>query len=438
VNATGGGNGATEATPTTASSALSGASPGDLIKFAAGNYNLCMELDDSHSGTYDNPIVLQGTRDSQGGLATKVSCCATGRKSCINLESANYIAIDSFEFFGSTGTTTQEYGVRVVGTVDAPNHSVGNAILNSHSHDLYRDPFFTSYTDWFVIEGNTAERGGARDGHGIYLSNGSDFNIVRYNETNDNSNADFQINADPLSTCDEDGNYAYTDPRCDGDAKDGLGEGASDYMLVESNYFHNNRAQGPNILSVRNSIFRNNIIAFYQRGGAAFWQETNDPKLGCTNNVIDHNLLIGTNSQDLLQFYGNSGGNKVRNNVLIGVTLNGQSAVANPNTVLRATSSTSVNTYSGNMYIGGKLTQIDDSADQVGTAQPGASEFSRSNFDPAWFVSFPFDKLGSVESFKPSATAPWLDMGSVSAESPADFAATPRNSPTDLGPWERP
>ena len=84
----------------------------------------------------------------------------------------------------------------------------------------------------------------AGDGHGIYLSNGSDWNIVRFNETYANVSSDFQINADPASTCKEVG-IPFNDPRCDAYAGTGEGgQGASDYFLVDSNYFHHGVGQG--------------------------------------------------------------------------------------------------------------------------------------------------------------------------------------------------
>lgn len=65
-----------------------------------------------------------------------------------------------------------------------------------------------------MIEACTAYKSGIVDGHGIYLSNGSDWNIARYNETYNTVSSDFQINAGPNSTCLDDG-VALDDPECD-------------------------------------------------------------------------------------------------------------------------------------------------------------------------------------------------------------------------------
>jgi hypothetical protein len=429
VSATGNGNGQSLTTPSSVEDALSAARPGDLIKFAAGEYNGCFGVDDTHSGTYDQPIALVGERDGQGNPSTKINCCNTGRRACVNIEFANYIAIDSFEFMGG------KYGVRIVGGYDTPSHVKGNAILNSYAHDAAGDPFFTGGNDWFAIENNRAERGGAEDGHGIYLSNGSDFNIVRYNETNDNKSSDFQINADPISTCEDEG-IAYDDVRCDGDAKQAKGDGVSEYMLVDGNYFHNGRAQGANFTSVRNSVVRNNIFAFYVRHGVSFWQETSNPKLGSSNNIVHHNLFVGTNDKALLQFYANSNHNDVRNNVLMGVSL---PSSVNASTILLAASDTTLNNvYGGNMYVGGKLVRMNDDTDVTGNLLPGTDEHVRSDFSSAWSLNFPDNRLGSAESFRPSSTAPWLNLGELLNNSLQDIDGVDRTQPTDLGPWVAP
>lgn len=147
----------------------------------------------------------------------------------------------------------------------ASKHSRGIVVINSH--DQERDPFFSGQADWAVWERNVASGAKAGDGHGIYLSNGGDFN-----EAFNNVSSDFQINADPA--CKEVG-IPFNDPRCDAYAGTGEGgQGASDYFLVDSNYFHHGANNGSvaNFTSVRRSVVRNNIFGFYPRHGVTFWQ----------------------------------------------------------------------------------------------------------------------------------------------------------------------
>ena len=116
------------------------------------------------------------TRTSRS--ASAMTCCSSGRQTCFNFENADYIAVDGFELIGG------RYGVRAVGAgYAASQHSRGIAVLNSNGHDQNRDPFFSGQSDWAVWERNVAYGAKAGDGHGIYLSNGSDWNIVRFNET---------------------------------------------------------------------------------------------------------------------------------------------------------------------------------------------------------------------------------------------------------------
>jgi len=229
------------------------------------------------------------------------------------LEFANYIAIDGFHLKGG------KYGIRSVGGYATSEHQKGIAILNNHGENQDRDPFFSGGSDWIVVENNIAHGAGSGDGHGIYLSNGGDWMIVKNNNLYDNSSSDFQINADPITTCEDEG-IAYSDSRCDGSALDGKGRGVSEFILVENNYFHHSEV-GPNFTSVRNSIIHNNIIGFYNRHNTSFWQESDNPKLGSSNNIIEHNLFIGQNSNHLLQLINSSTNNRVRNNILLGISI---------------------------------------------------------------------------------------------------------------------
>ena len=235
VSPTGGGTG-TEASPMSAAAALGGARPGDQITFLRGSYAGCFELagEDGGSGTYDAPIVLFAQRNLDGSRGVSMSCCDTGRRTCINLEGADYVAVDGFELRGG------KYGVRAVGLGEASNpyessrHQRGVAILRVDASGQAADPFLTGASDWAVLERNRASGAGDEDGHGMYLSNGSDWNIVRHNDIWDCPSAAFQINADPASTCAEIG-MRFSDPECWGPAENGQGQGVSEYILYEGN-----------------------------------------------------------------------------------------------------------------------------------------------------------------------------------------------------------
>ena len=100
-----------------------------------------------------------------------------------------------------------KYGIRAIGAgYPASEHSQGVAILNCKGHDQDKDPFFSGAADWAVWERNVGlRRQEAATATASTSRNGGDWNIVRFNETYGNLSSDFQINADPASTCDEDG-----------------------------------------------------------------------------------------------------------------------------------------------------------------------------------------------------------------------------------------
>jgi hypothetical protein len=415
VSPDGNGDGSADS-PMSADNALSLVRAGDQILFRNGQYQGCWELDDSQSGTYDKPVVLKAQSST-----VDIDCCNSGRASCFNLEGANYIAIDGFKLNGGS------YGVRAVGLeYAASGHQKGIAILNTRAANQYTDPFFSGQSDWIVLDGNTGTGGGDGDGHGIYLSNGGDWAIVRNNELFDNSSSDFQINADPISTC-EDDSIPYDDPRCHGSALEQLGQGVSEFILVESNYFHNSDV-GPNFTSVRNSVVRNNIIGPYTRHGTSFWQETDVPQLGSSDNRIEHNLFLGNNSRHVLQTVMYSDRNQIRNNILLGFSVSGSTVNANPDTVLVDVDRDTVssNRFSGNLYIGGRFDGF----------SPSPGEQRLKSFNTSWFMHFPLNGMGSATDYRPGKTAPFLDSASLLATTPMDMEGRPRRNPVSAGPWE--
>lgn len=419
VSPSGSGNGETPETPASVSIALEEASPGTMIRFLSGTYTGCYELGEGEGGTYDKPIILYAERNENGSRAVTVNCCESGRRTCINLEAAEYVAVDGFELVGG------DYGVRAVGAdFDADAHQKGIAVLDCEGHGQNKDPFFTGQSDWAVFEGNTGYGAGSGDGHGMYISNGSDWNIVRENDLHSNASSDFQINADPHFCCTD----LYSSD-CDAVAGSGGqgGKGASDFMLVENNYFHHGLAQGANFTSVRHSLVRNNIFALYERHGVSFWQETENPELGSRGNIIEHNLFVSRNNRQMLQFVEYSTENQVKNNVFAGVAINGEDVGANADAVwMEVDDTVSANVYDGNYYYSGRF--------DGRVAEDG--EVTSDDFDVSWFNRFPAAIPSTADDFKPVSGAPFLDKGALLPDVPYDREGTLRVSPVDIGPYE--
>jgi hypothetical protein len=372
------------------------------------------------------PVVLYAERDPSGARQVAIDCCANGRQTCLNFERADYVAVDGFEVRGG------RYGIRGVGQItgDSATHQKGLAVLNCEGHDQNNDPILTGQSDWVVIDGFLGYRAGAGDGHGIYLSNGSDFLIVRNVELYDNASSDFQINADPAFGCTGELGVPFDDPRCDGSALQGLGEGVSEYVLLEYSYLHHGSAQGPNFTSVRNSIVRNNLFGFYARHGFSFWQETTNPNLGSSNNLVLHNTFIATNAnRQAVQFIAQSTNNRVLNNLFLGVTIGGGGAVsANPQALLMEVDGTvGGNTYQGNVYVGGRI---------EGRAA-NAGEQVIAGFDSSWFAGFGGLVTTPFLDYRPTAGAPFAGGAALQPEAPLDLAGAARRDPTTSGALER-
>lgn len=418
VSESGMGDGTTRDAPTRADVALREARPGDTIVFVRGQplITACYEL--TSGGTPDSPIVIRAEKGLEGGRGVEIRCCESERASCFNLEGANHVAIEGFVLTGG------KYGARVVGTgYGASEHQRGVALLDLEGRDQSKDPFFSGQSDWLVIQGCVAHGAGKGDGHGIYLSNGGDWNIVRGNETYGNASSDLQINADPISTC-EDEDLDVRDRECDGSARDGLGRGASEYFLVEANYLHDDNI-GPNFTSLRNSIVRNNVSVFHELHDASFWQETRNPNLGSHDNLVFHNLFGGTSTRHALQFIEGSTRNRVMNNIIIGTDTQGTTSKAEV-VLLETDASAADNVYEANLYIGGHLEG----------RSPGPTERAVATFDRGWFVDFAPRRTGRPGDFMTRSGSPAHRRAARRAEAPFDARGLERGDPTDLGPFQ--
>lgn len=423
VSPTGVGDGATRASPMAPRDAVSAVRPGTMIRFLPGRYLGGLDLSREESGTYDEPVVLFGERNEDGSIGVVMDCAVGKRQTCINLEGADHVAVDGFEFIGGN------FGVRMVGlSYDASGHSRGNAVLDCIGHDQERDPFFSAQSDWAVWERLVAHGARKGDGHGLYISNGGDWNIVRGNETFANHSSDFQINADPASTCAGEG-IAFDDPRCGAYAGEGEGgRGASDYFLVENNFFHHGSGPGANFTSVRRSLIRNNIFGPQARHNVSFWQETENPKLGSSDNRILHNLFITTGRHGV-QFVAGSTRNHFINNIVLAVSIADGKVAANPDALLMEVDPTVAdNVYEGNFYSAGRI---------VGR-EPNSSERVRADFSADWFRRFPAGLDRDPANLTPAPGAPFLDAGRLQPDAPTDRSGRARSGRVDLGPFEVP
>ena len=402
------------------------ARPGTQIYFLRGNYQGCFEFTKENSGTYDEPIVLYGERNEDKSLGVAMTCCNSGRQTCFNFEARRL----------RRGRRLRA-DRRPLRRARDRRGLCGEPALARHRGDRLQRPR-PGPRPVLLRPGRLGRVGAQRrltarragDGHGIYLSNGGDWNIVRFNETYGNVSSDFQINADPASTCKEVG-IPFNDPRCDAYAGTGEGgQGASDYFLVDSNYFHHGAGNGSGRTSpaCAGASIRNNIFGFYPRHGVSFWQETDNPKLGSSDNKIVHNLFITTgrhgravqqqlHPQRVRQQRdpGRAGERRQRDGEPVGAADGGRRHGRRERVPLEPL----------------RLGQ-DRGAHAERRGDGGGGLL------PAWFAKFPAALNHDPNDFRPTAGRPFSGRARSSPVAPTDRNGTARTGQVDLGPIEVP
>jgi hypothetical protein len=130
-----------------------------------------------------------------------------------------------------------------------------------------------------------------------------------------------------------------------------------------------------------------------------------------------------------VKFSNHSDRNEFVNNVILGVQIDGDRITANPKALLMEVDETvGKNIYRGNLYVSGFLEG----------REPSEEEKAREDFSPGWFANFPARLQHDPGVFMPTADAPFLNLGKLSADAPADRSGALRADPADLGPIERP
>jgi hypothetical protein len=174
-------------------------------------------------------------------------------------------------------------------------------------------------------------------------------------------------------------------------------------------------------------VVKNNVFALPARHGVSFWQETDNPNLGSSSNLVAHNAFVtNVNNRQAVQFINDSTDNRFVNNVVVAVSSGGQ---------LLATDGTTVdaNTFESNAWISGSFGSEDDAP----AYEPGSGELRLTEFDADWFQAFPAAVEHDPAGFAPSTSAPWLDEGELLPEATTDHDGAARHAPVDLGPFER-
>lgn len=255
---------------------------GDVVLVANGTYS---GFNMTADGTSSAPIVFRAT-----GNNVVVNAPNSSTPDNINIEGGDYVTIDGFVV-----NNAPRVGIRAV-------LATGVAIRNNVVTGSGLTGILTGYTPRIEISGNITSN--SQQQHGIYISNStsaSDNPIVRGNESYGNKENGIQLNGD----CDVGG--------------DGVISGA----LIENNVVHHNQWKGFSLISVQNSIIRNNII--YENGltaGAGGIHLADQPGCGkpSNNNVVVNNTIHEPRITGI-RTSNNSAGNTIFNNLVVASSL---------------------------------------------------------------------------------------------------------------------
>ncbi|HSD84488.1 MAG TPA: right-handed parallel beta-helix repeat-containing protein [Anaerolineae bacterium] len=255
--------------------AAAAVTPGITVLIQPGTYAGGITVDTS--GTSVAPITF---RANGAGVVINGS---GGERDAFFITWADYIVVE--------GLTIQN-ATRAAVRIDNAHHvTVRNSTLaNNGTWGL-----FTDFSDYTTVENSEAY--GSVDEHGIYISNSSDYPVIRGNRLHHNHNCGLHMN---------------------GDASMG-GDGIISHALVENNVIYENGLNGGsgiNLDGVTDSVVRNNLLYDNHANGISLYQI--DGGSGSINNRVLHNTFImAANGRWGINIDEVSTGNKVLNNIVL-------------------------------------------------------------------------------------------------------------------------
>jgi parallel beta-helix repeat protein len=266
--------------------------PGSTVVIADGEYPGGVKI--ASSGTSAAPIIFR----AQNPGRVIVHGDETSAVDAVLVTKADWVVIDGL------AVTRGKRGIRV----DQSNHVT---VRRCRCYDNEVQGIFSNYSDDLIVEYN--ECVGTRVQHGIYVSNGGDRPIVRFNTCRDNARCGIQLNGD--------GKMVRADIGARGD---GIIEGA----VVANNVVSNcgldasNRGAAINLASVRGSVIAGNLLFNNLGSGIALFND-NAPgavQWGSKDNQIIQNTVYFRAGEGrwCVSMKNGSTGNRVLNNVLVG------------------------------------------------------------------------------------------------------------------------
>jgi parallel beta-helix repeat protein len=253
------------------------AQPGDTVMVKPGTYTGFHTV---RAGRREQPITFRAT----GHVTINQSA---------NTPSDNILVRHSWTVV--TGFASREAGRAGIAVIEAADVVVSNNVCGPNR--VWG--IFTGFAPRIQIVDNKAF--GSAEQHGIYVSNSREPNdnpVVRGNECYANKASGIQLN---------------------GDCNMG-GDGTLDGALIERNILHDNFSKAFSLISIRDSVIRNNLV--YDNGresGAAGIHLTDELKCGkpSTGNVVVNNTIVEPRIAGIRLTDG-ARNNIVFNNLIIG------------------------------------------------------------------------------------------------------------------------
>jgi hypothetical protein len=230
---------------------------GDTVDVEPGTYaGFVMGWNNPQNGTSAAPI----TWNAQPGVVVDSRDNETADG--IDLEYCSFIVINGFTVTNSDGSITRA-GIRAAG------QSEGDVIENNDVSDCGTWAIFTAFANGAQILNNVASN--SQTQHGIYVSNSSDYDVVKGNTVFGNADCGIQFN---------------------GDASQG-GDGIMSHAVIQDNIIYNNGANGGSAINcdgVQNSLIANNLLYDNHASGISLFQE--DGGGPSSNDVVVNNTIV--------------------------------------------------------------------------------------------------------------------------------------------------
>jgi len=228
------------------------------------------------SGREADPILFQAV---DAGVTIEAN--GEGRDAFF-INEADYIVVD--------GLTIQNAN-RAALRISLSDHVT---ILNSTFANNGTWGVFTDFSNYTTVE--NSEAFGSRRQHGIYISNSSDYPIIRGNRVHNNSAAGLHMN---------------------GDASMG-GDGMVSHGLVENNIFYENGNRGGSAINmdgVTETIIRNNLLYDNHASGISLFQ-IDGASESHSNQVLNNTIIMASNGRWALNAQSTQN-NKLFNNIVM-------------------------------------------------------------------------------------------------------------------------